>query len=339
MPDVAARWRIGALAGTGTGRKRILPALRDSPLCAITVVQGRDPGRLAEFTRADPAIHAVTDADAFAALADAFDVVYVGSPPYLHREHIELAAGLGKPILCEKPLALTAADAEAIERIVADAGVRLAVAHQVRHQQVVDDLLALVAGGELGEVRDSHLQWDFLMDMSAPNAAWKLDPALGGASCMWDCGVHALDLAVLLFGAPRAVAAVGQRRRTERVMDAVTAVLDYGTHLVTIAASQSAAPHANDLTITGTGATVRVAGLLGERPARQLRLDPRDEVRTYPAGNLYRSMVEDFCRSLDGAPQRGTTLPQAVATTAVLRAIDRAVRDPGVRIAVGAEAG
>lgn len=315
------------LGGTGTGRKRILPAVRDSPLCQVTAVYGRDPARLGEIRRSDAAIRLTTDPAKFAGLHDHFDVVYIGSPPFLRRPHIALATRLGKPILCEKPLATTRDQLAEVLATVAVAGVPFALAHHLRHQPAVAEIKELIDGRALGVVRDAHLQWDFLMDLEAPNAAWKLKPSLAGSSSMYDSGVHAIDLAVLLFGSPRAVSAVGQRRRTSELVDSVAATLDYGTHLVTVTTSQAASPDANDLVITGTDGAVRAPSLLGERPLRTLFLTrgQHRERRDYSATNLYQAMVEDFCRSLDGGATVGTTLPEAAASSEILFAIEAAV--------------
>jgi predicted dehydrogenase len=320
-------WRIGMLAGTGTGRKRILPALRDSRLCRVTVVHGRDPERLSEIRRGDKAIRLVTDAAEFAELSDLFDMVYVGSPPFLRPRHIALAAKLGKPVLCEKPLATTPDQLADVLAAVTAADVPFAVAHHVRHQPAVADIKQIIDGGSLGAIRDAHLQWDFMMDLKGHNAAWKLQPSLAGSSSMYDSGVHALDLAVLLFGTPRAVCAIGQRRRTSEFMDSVAATLDYDTHTVTVTTSQAADSQANDLVVTGTEGVLRAPSLLSEKSLETLLIHrgQHHERRDYPATNLYRAMVEDFCRSIDGVPMVGTTIPHAVATSHILFAIEEAI--------------
>jgi predicted dehydrogenase len=320
-------WRMGMLAGTGTGRKRIMPALRGSDRCRVTVVQGRDPARLNEIERSDAAVRLVADTGAFVARSELYDVVYIGSPPFLRSEHIAVAAKLAKPILSEKPLATTHTQLAEIQAMVTAAGVPLCVAHHVRHQPAVTEIKQLIDGGVLGSVRDVRLQWDFTMDLHGHNAAWKLQPALAGSSSMFDSGVHAVDLAVHLFGAPGRVSAVGQRRRTPEFMDSVTAILDYGTHAVTVATSQAADPHANDLVVTGSEGSLHAPSLLGEVSAAALLLTRgrHTEERRYPAVNLYRAMVHDFCGWLEGAPSAGTTMSDAVATSNVLFAIEAAI--------------
>jgi len=320
-------WRIGMLAGTGTGRKRILPALRGSDLCRVTVVQGRDPDRLAEVRRTDAGVRLTTSRREFAGLSQLYDVVYIGSPPFRHPDDVAFATGLGKPVICEKPLATNHHQVQAIARTVQAAGVPFTVAHQLRHQQATVDIERIVRDGTLGPVCGSHLQWAFQMDVTAPNAAWKLNPDLAGSSSMFDSGVHAVDLAILLFGTPRAVNAFGHRRRSGDVVDSVTAMLDYGTFGVTVAASTTASTHANDLVVTCSDGVLYAPSMLGENSTPTLHIRRRDDAerRDYASTNLYQAEVENFCRLLAGGPAVGTTLADAVAASNVLFAIEEAV--------------
>lgn len=317
-------WRVGLLGGTGTGRKRILPALRESTVCHVRVVHGRDPDRLAATVRSDPTVQVVSSEEEFAELADEMDVVYIGSPPFLRTRHVALAAGMGKPILCEKPLAITQADAEEIGRTVRDAGVFFRLAHQVRQQPALEDVRAAVSGAAWGPVRSAHLQWTFWMDRTAPNAVWKVQPELAGSSSMFDSGVHVVDVAVLLFGLPYSVFAVGHAD-VAAVAETVTATLDYGEYAVTVVTSQRAAPSANDLRISFAQAGLSVAGFFGERAAPRLCIDAggQSHRRDYTEVNLYRKMVEDLCAAaFAGRDGPGTSLADAEAVVRVLFALE-----------------
>ena len=330
-------WRIGMLGGTGTGRKRILPALRDSQTCQVTVVEGRSHSRLAEIRNGDSTVRLVSGTAEFEQLADLFDVVYIGSPPFLRTRHVAIATRLGKPILCEKPLATNRQQAMEVAELVRAAGVPFMLAHQVRHQSAVADIKAAVDAGTWGSVRGAHLQWTFRMDRQAPNAVWKARPELAGSSSMFDSGVHAVDLATYWFGAPRAVYATGGASLGEAVvLETVTAVLEYDGFAATVLTSQDAVSHDNGVSITFANAAVRAPGLLGEQPARMIELISGlgHERREYPAGNLYRAEVEDFCASNGGGWTNGATLADAEVTTEVLFAIEDAVAS-GRRTLVG----
>jgi predicted dehydrogenase len=132
------------------------------------------------------------------ALAWGPDAVVVCSENINHRALVEQAAGAGAQILCEKPLATTAADAAAMLAAVQRAGVALMVAYPVRFSPSFVDLLAQVRSGAVGEV---------LAVMGTNNGQipladrqWFTDPALSGGGCFVDHIVHCADLLDALLG-------------------------------------------------------------------------------------------------------------------------------------------
>jgi predicted dehydrogenase len=321
-------WRIGILSGTGTARKRTIPALQGSETCRVSVVHGRNGDRLKQVIDLDATIRLTSSEREFAELRDEYDVVYIASPPFLHRSHLMLATELGKPVICEKPLVARREDLAAVLELIETNAMQFMVAHHLRHQPAVTDMIKLLESRRLGAPVAANLQWCFTMDHQAPNAGWKLDPTLGGSNAMFDCGVHAIDLAVLFFGAPDRVGAVAHQVRSMDVLDSVTAVLDYGAFSVTVLASQSASSHGNDLRVTFERSMLRAEGLLREQSLRGIDIVRESGVErlTYEPVNLYRAEVEDFCRSLDiGSIAIGTSTADAALTLRILFAIEDAL--------------
>jgi predicted dehydrogenase len=321
-------WRIGILSGTGTARKRTIPALQGSELCRVSVVHGRDGDRLQQVAELDARIRLTSSEREFAELRDEYDVIYVASPPFLHRAHLVLAAQLGKPVICEKPLVARREDLGAVLDLIEAHAMPLMVAHHVRHQPAVTDIIELLRSRRFGAPVAATLQWCFRMDHRAPNAGWKLDPTLGGSNAMFDSGVHAIDLAVLLFGTPARVGAVAHKVRGKDVWDSVLALLDYPGLAVTVLASQSAVSDGNGLRITFERCLLRADGLLGEQALRAIDIvgEAGQERLRYEPVNLYRAEVEDFCRSLEGSTTIGTSAADAAAASRVLFAVEDAVR-------------
>ena len=146
---------------------------------------------------------------------------------------------------------------------------------------------------------------------------------------MFDCGVHALDLSIMLFGQPRRVSALGARLRTERTYDAVSALLDYDRLMVRVFSCQSAEPLGNDVEITFTRGSVRVPSMLTEGSARMVELvaGDRREMTEFEPVDLYRLEVENFCRYLEGnQPHPGTTATDALAASRLLFLIEDSIR-------------
>lgn len=122
-------------------------------------------------------------------------VVHVCTPNHLHRAMAQAALEAGKHVICEKPLATTLQDAQALAALAAATGLVATVPFVYRYHPVVREARARIAQGELGPLRlihGSYLQ-DWLLDPASNN--WRVDPALGGASRVFaDIGSHWCDL-------------------------------------------------------------------------------------------------------------------------------------------------
>ncbi|MEA9983963.1 Gfo/Idh/MocA family oxidoreductase [Subtercola sp. RTI3] len=138
------------------------------------------------------------------------DAVIVTSENAHHREHVELAARAGAHILCEKPLATTLADGEAMLAATQAAGVILMVAFPVRFASTFLHLKTDYDAGALGDVfsvRGSN-------NGKLPSAReWFTDPALSGGGALVDHVVHIADLLeALMHAAPLSVTAVANQK-------------------------------------------------------------------------------------------------------------------------------
>jgi predicted dehydrogenase len=129
------------------------------------------------------------------------DVVHVTSPNRLHHEHAAAALKAGKHVVCEKPLAMTAAESGDLVRIAEETGRVHAVNFNLRFYPVVQHVHGMVSGGALGGVRlvSGHYLQDWLLLDSDWN--WRVDPAEGGVlRAVGDIGSHWMDLTSFLAG-------------------------------------------------------------------------------------------------------------------------------------------
>jgi predicted dehydrogenase len=133
--------------------------------------------------------------------ADDVDVVHVCTPNATHAPLVRAALTAGKSVVCEKPLAVTPAEAEDLVRLARDAGVTATVPFVYRFYPTVREARARVAGGVTGPIRllhGSYLQ-DWLLADTDDN--WRVDAAAGGASRTFaDIGVHWCDLVEFVTG-------------------------------------------------------------------------------------------------------------------------------------------
>ncbi len=189
------RWGI---LGTGWIANEFAQGLAEVADAELVAVGSRTAGSASRF--ADrfqvPRRHA-----SYQALAEDpdVDVIYVATPNPMHKEHCLLCLSSGKPVLCEKPFALNAGEAEAMVRMAREKKVFLMEAMWSRFFPLMGKVRALVDEGAIGEVQvlvaDLCIHFDF--DPSDRRYA----PDLGGGALL-DLGVYPLSFASMIMGPP-----------------------------------------------------------------------------------------------------------------------------------------
>jgi UDP-N-acetylglucosamine 3-dehydrogenase len=134
--------------------------------------------------------------------AEDVDLVVIATPTHLHAQYAIAAAKSGKHVFCEKPLARTLADAEAMVQACDDAGVALAVGHVVRYFKEYQRAKQLLDDGTLGRPAIATLVRGNFAVGSARE--WYLDPAKSGGVVL-DLMLHDLDTVRWWFGEPSRV--------------------------------------------------------------------------------------------------------------------------------------
>jgi predicted dehydrogenase len=131
------------------------------------------------------------------------DVVHVTSPNHLHVPHASAVLAAGKHVVCEKPLAMTAAESAGLVRQAAGTGLVNAVNFNIRFYPLHQHIRERIAAGDLGDVRfvTGHYFQDWLLHETDWN--WRLEPDKGGAlRAVGDIGSHWLDLMAFVTGQP-----------------------------------------------------------------------------------------------------------------------------------------
>ncbi|MGQ9585804.1 MAG: Gfo/Idh/MocA family protein [Anaerolineae bacterium] len=129
------------------------------------------------------------------------DVVDICAPSRLHKEIAVAAARAGKHVFCEKPLAMSLADAQAMVEAVEEAGVVHTIGFNYRKVPAMVLAKQLIREGAIGRIfhfRGIYSQ-DWLVDPTFP-LAWRLRKKDAGAGSSWDLGAHVVDLARYLVG-------------------------------------------------------------------------------------------------------------------------------------------
>jgi predicted dehydrogenase len=134
--------------------------------------------------------------------SDEVDLVDICTPGDLHEQIALAALAAGKHVLCEKPLANSVAEAEAMAAAAAAAPGQVAmVGFTYRRVPAIQLARSLVADGRIGQVRHVRAQYlqDWIADPKAP-LSWRLDKQKAGSGALGDIGAHVVDLAQFITG-------------------------------------------------------------------------------------------------------------------------------------------
>jgi predicted dehydrogenase len=162
---------------------------------------------------------------------DRIDVVAIMTPNESHHPICIAALDAGFHVVCDKPLAVTLEQAQDIERKVQETGAEFCVTYCYTGFPMVRQASEMIRHGELGEVRQVHLQYvqSYLAGLELPDA-WRMDAARAGKSLvLMDIGTHAFHLGGYVTGkkVTRLSADVGSAIPGRVVDDYVSALLHY----------------------------------------------------------------------------------------------------------------
>jgi predicted dehydrogenase len=193
-----------ALVGMGWWGQKMLAVLQAAPQ-DIRVVRAVEPN--IETVRALCAEKGIAlSADYADALNDPeVEAVVLATPHSLHTAQIAAAVAAGKHIFCEKPLALTKAEAERSVALCQAAGLVLGMGHERRFEPPVAEMLAMADAGTLGRIHQIESNFSHDKFLSLDRGNWRLKADQAPAGGMTATGIHLLDLSVRLLGAAESV--------------------------------------------------------------------------------------------------------------------------------------
>ncbi len=307
-------WGFGIL-GTGMIADFHRQAIHATPGAELRGVAHHNPERHGELT-ARFGVPAVTEA---ALLNDpAVDVITICTPSGQHAEQAIRAARAGKHVLVEKPMALSEADADAMVKACADAGVLLGVCLQRRTEPLFRSIRDAVMAGDLGDITLASLVMPYYRSEAYyAQAAWRGTWAGDGGGVLMNQGIHLIDLLVWFLGDPEAIQAhAATLKRSVEVEDTVAASLRFsGGTLATITATTTAEPgfphelrlHGNRGSIVVTGEDVTTWQLLDPASASVQPVVSQKSDDAGAAGDPraigfagHAQIVKDFVAALNG---------------------------------------
>ena len=191
---VAGRKLGVALVGLGkysTGQ--LAPALQQTKLCQLAGIVTGSPAKAAQWKRQyNISDKNVYDYKTFDRIIDnpAIDIVYVVLPNALHAEYVVRAAQAGKHVICEKPMATTAADAARMIAAMQKAGKKLSIGYRLHFEPHHREMMRLGQQEIFGPVRRLVADNGFRFNNDTP---WRVSKALGGGGPLLDMGIYCLQ--------------------------------------------------------------------------------------------------------------------------------------------------
>ncbi len=281
------RW--GILGYARIARLQVLPAMMETPNAVPYAIASRDPEKGQEAAKAFGFAKVY---DNYQALLDDPDVdaVYIPLPNGLHKEWTLKAARAGKHVLCEKPLALTAADCREMVDVCRQQGVKLMEAFMYRFTTRTQKIQELLASGVIGELR--HIHSNFSFHLTRPGDV-RLDPDQGGGS-FWDVGCYPINvIGMIMQDEPVSVCA--QKVEVGGVDLAVSAVLKYKSGVICTANSGFDAASAKLTEITGALGSLVVRDTFFDTDTPILLVQDKKVTEIpVPACNRYVLELEEF---------------------------------------------
>jgi xylose dehydrogenase (NAD/NADP) len=316
----------GILGCAGIAERALIPAIHGASNGRLLGIASRDPRKAKGWAaRFDiPKVYAD-----YAALVDDpdIDAVYIPLPNHLHGEWGVRAARAGKHILCEKPMAMNAAEVRTMTAAAAKAGVLLMEAFMYRFHPRMERALRLLASGAVGDVRSVRSVFTFLSDAASDDYRWR--PEYGGGS-LYDVGCYPVSAARLVFGAePVSVFARARLHPKHRVDTEAELLLEFPGERFASLACGFESQFRSSLEVAGSSGRLSLERAFSAKHLdTEIRLVNGDRTRAipFPPTDQYTRMVEHFGECvLRGRPLR---LPpgDAVANMRVLDAAFRSIR-------------
>ena len=303
-----SKLRIGVLSTADIAIKKVIPGMRRAARVEVAAIASRNGDQAKAVAERLDIPRAHGSYDALLANSD-IDAVYIPLPNHLHAEWTIAAARAGKHVLCEKPLAMTAADAERMAEACDAAGVRLMEAFMYRHHPSWVAVRDLVESGRIGRLAAVRSWFSY----------YNVDPANirnikeYGGGALYDIGCYNVNLSRLLFGGePTRIRASIERDPVTGVDVLTSAILDFDEGSATFTCGTRLETDQR-VDIYGTSGRISIGIPFNIPPDRPTQVfvtaggdppvAPATEVLEFPTADPYGVEADVFAAAiLDGTP-------------------------------------
>ncbi|TLP62715.1 Gfo/Idh/MocA family oxidoreductase [Parasedimentitalea maritima] len=316
----------GLIGASTIASEHMIGAIRANSGHDVVSVQSSSPTRGKEYA----AKHGITASTT--SLSDILngsdvDAVYISTTNEKHLPQAMTAIAAGKHVLCEKPLAMTVADAATMVRAAQDAGIVLATNHHLRNAGSHLAIRNLITTGRLGEVLSIRIFHAVMLPEHL--RGWRIDNPLAGGGVIPDIVVHDADTVRFYLGEDPADI-VAQELSGAMGVDVEDSVMSVWTTPsgVTVQTHESFThPFAGSgIEVHGTKGSVIARNVMTQQPVGDilLRTASGEESIEYSLHNLYERSVSKFATAVAGDRQPAATGVDGLKSLAVAEAVKKA---------------
>lgn len=330
----------GLVGASTVAREQMIPAIDGQPDSRVVAVTGSDPERVGRFA-AEQGIGRVHPSVAALVADPEVDVVYVSTTNERHREPTLAAARAGKAVLCEKPLALTLAEAREMVAACRAAGVAMGTNHHLRNAVTHRTLRRLIGEGAIGTPLAARVF--HAVGLPPHLRGWRISRPEAGGGVVLDITVHDADtLRFVLADEPAEVTALtaGQGMASGGLEDAVMGVIRFRSGLLAQFHDAFTARHARTgFEVHGSDGSLYGIDVMTQDPRGRIVLrrgDHEETIETGPAENPYERSVRLFNAAVRGEGEPAATGEDGVRSLAIALAVrESAATGRAVAVAAG----
>lgn len=323
-----------AVVGLGSyATRQIMPRFKDCDHARLTALISGTPEKLERYGSeyGVPRTHRYSYAD-FDKIRDNpdIDIVYVVLPNALHAEYAIRASQAGKHVMCEKPMAISAAECEAMIAAARKADRKLMIGYRSQFEQHNRRAIELVRSGDIGRSTLITAEHGFF----AQPGQWRLDRPLSGGGSLMDIGIYSLNAARYLAGEEpvELVATEWTDRKDPRfrnVEDRIDFQLQFPSGVIANCVSSYSSGH-NAFRVTGTKGWVGMEPATpyeGHRLSTRIGGDTRQLSLPPPRKNQFVAQLDHLPESvLTGVPLRASG-EEGLRDMRLIEAIYRSARE------------
>jgi predicted dehydrogenase len=322
MSDMTKKLRWGVLSTAAIGLKKVLPAMQLGQYVSLDAIASRNLDKSEEAAAILGIPRAYGSYEELLADPD-IDAVYNPLPNDLHVPWTIKAAEAGKHVLCEKPLALTTAEAETLLEVRARTGVKIGEAFMVDCHPQWLRTQTLLREGAIGDLRAVYGHFSYT-NVNPDNIRNKVDQGGGG---LMDIGCYLIHAARYAFAAePLRVVSLVDRDPVMRTDRLTSALMDFSGGQAIFTCSTQLVPYQR-VQLLGTKGRIEIEIPFNAPPDRPTRLtvdSGKDQTEeTFPICDQYTLQGDAFSKAVLENTEVPVTVENAIANMKVIDAIFR----------------